>query len=80
MSAWIHITDGLPKQEDQVLVYVVPTDTQKEVDEEICIILTAAIDDCGIWYDFQTDEDIDQTIAEVKYWQHLPRAPKDRVE
>ena len=67
----IPVAERLPEDQVQVLVRLEPTKLQREKDKEICHCITAAYHE-GKWYDFQSDEDIDETLTRVVGWMPLP--------
>ena len=76
-QGWISV-DTPPVEMEQVMLWLEPTRYQKEVDREICHQITAAVDDDGKWYDFQTDIDIDTKRLIPTRWQPLPSPPNSR--
>lgn len=75
-AQWVSVEDRLPEDEEAVLVCLRPTPLRLETEKENHLIIQAAYDSSnGIWYDFQSEEDIDTDLFLVTDWMPLPEPP-----
>jgi len=70
MSVWRDVNDSLPESETQVLAIRLATEEQLSIDKEYHAVIFAAIcpDKEGVWYDWDSDKDIDTQYFEITHW------------
>lgn len=68
-KAWRDASESLPEPQTQVLAIRLASDEQMSIDKEYCPIIFAALDDeRSVWYDWESDKDIDTRYFEITHW------------
>ena len=70
MSVWRDAEESLPEPETQVLAIRQATKEQLSIDKEYHPVIFATIDpdqEC-VWYDWESDKDIDTRYFEITHW------------
>lgn len=73
MRPWRDARKELPDAETQVIAVRLATDEQISIDKEYCPVIFAAIDPDreGVWYDWESGNDIDIRYFNIVRWMPL---------